>query len=175
MTFKWFGIFGIVCGLFSTAWAADKPDTITPHLNLLTINAIQTLETQGDELYLDVTAYPSNGKPHNFQVPKYPLYWGSNQLDKVNNVPIWQEPLANGEAVTLIISLVEQDIPLWGTDDLIGSIRVRLRNIDGKLESSWSMPNRVDAPTSILTKQGRAEKFQLVGENSNYEVFLFLK
>nr|NKB47518.1 hypothetical protein [Legionellales bacterium] len=77
-TIVWF------CCCSSVGWAAST-HTITPELNLLTVNAIKTLEVQGDELYLDVTVFSStaSGQSHTYQVPEQPQYWSSNQLDDV--------------------------------------------------------------------------------------------
>ncbi len=158
-----------VCNFAATA------KSVKPNVSMIHLKAIKTAEKNGDELYLAVTAYPSDGQPTHYQIPKYPLHWPSAKLDSLKNIKIWQDKLKPGQAVTLIVSLLEQDSPPWNTDDLIGTVRIRMKNKDGQLETSWSMPNRVDAPVSVMTKKGRAEKFDLLGEGSNYQLYLHLE
>mgnify|MGYP007073223540 CR=1 FL=1 len=162
------------CCLFEWSVAVSA-EAIEPQLYLLKLTANQTSEQQGDELYIDVTVYPSKGKATHFQVPQYPLSWPSRALNELTEVKLWGDALKEGESVTLIVSLVEQDSPPWDTDDLIGSLRVRLKNNAGDLESTWSVPNRTDAPVSINTKHGPAKRFHLTGDNSRYEMILHLK
>jgi len=158
--------------LFSlTAFA----QSLHPQINLLSIRGIKTVEQQGDELYLTVTVYPSKGKSKHYHLPRKPQHWRSNNLKKVTKVPVWEGSLPESEAVTVIISLMEKDLPPWNTDDLIGSVRVHLRNNKGKLESNWSIPNRVDGPVSTMSQWGRTERFELLGEDGQYHLYFMLK
>jgi len=166
---------GILCLSLSFPCFAASKHVLHPAVYMLRLKVIKTAEKNGDELYVGVTVYPSKAKPTHTQVPKYPLHWLSKHLDKLKRVKLWDGEVQEGHSVTLILSLIEQDTPPWDTDDLIGSVRIRLKNNRGHLETSWSMPNRVDAPVSVYSKYGRAEKFVLLGEGSNYEMFLALK
>lgn len=163
----------LLIGLTTTVFA--KNQDISVHLQLMRLKAVKMAEKNGDELYMTVAVYPSKGDASHFAVPKQPLFWPSRYLDKINNLKIWDGKLKNNEAVTLILSLMEQDTPPWNTDDLIGSVRVRLHNKKGKLEQTWGMPNRADVPVSVMTKYGQAKQFELLGEGSNYQMFLLLK
>ena len=73
-----------------------------------------------------------------------------------------------------MLSLMEQDAPPWNTDDLIGTVRVHIKNDNGKLISSWSMPDRADLPTEVYTKHGPAKLFELTGEGSRYQAYFLL-
>jgi hypothetical protein len=169
----------IACCLLSmlilpAAWASNK-QIITPTVRLVSMKAIQTAEQRGDELYLSVTVYPSKGKPTHTQIPKHPLYWPSRKIHEVKNIKLWRHLLKPGEAVTIIVSLMEQDTYPWNTDDLIGSVKVKLRNNGGELESTWAMPNRIDSPVRVLTKYGEVEKFVLQSDQAQYEMYFKLK
>jgi hypothetical protein len=154
---------------------AANNNIIDSSIDLTAIKAIKTTEKHGDELYFDVLVYSSNSKPKHYRIPNHPFHWPSEITHKLSDLNLWQGKIKPNEAVTLIISLIEMDSPPWNTDDLIGSIRVRLKNDNGKLVTSWGMPNRVDPPTAVIGRNGRVEKFQLLGDNSNYELFLRLK
>lgn len=164
--FAWIVALVFAC---STAWAAKS---VSPELILMHINPIKTLESSGDELYFDITEYPSSGKASHMRIPEYPLHWPSRHVKKLKEVSLWHKTLAPEQAVTLIVSLVEQDTPPWNTDDLIGTVRLHVKNVEGRLEYSWSTPNRADAPVSVQSRYGTAQKFQLLGEGGNYELFL---
>ena len=154
---------------------ASNNKVVSTKLDLTAIKAVKTTEKHGDELYIDVLVYTSKGKPKHYRIPHYPLHWPSDITHKLHDLNIWEGKLQPNESVTILVSLIEMDAPPWDTDDLIGSIRVRLKNDKGNLITSWSMPNRVDSPTAIIGRNGRVEKFLLLGDNSNYEVFLRLK
>lgn len=169
-----FVLLAMIVGLSVNGWASSN-NALHPELTMVHIKVKKTVEAGGDELYLDVTEYPSKGKASHFRVPEYPLHWPSRYLSKLKQVPIWDRAINENESVTLILSLVEQDTPPWNTDDMVGSIRVKLKNENGELQTSWSMPNRVDAPVTVLSKHGKAEKFELLGDRGNYEVYFLLK
>ncbi len=155
----------------ATAWAAKS---LTPELIMMHINPIKTLESSGDELYIDIAEYPSSGKASHYRIPKHPLHWPSRHVKKLKEISLWHKTIEPEQAVTLVISLLEQDTPPWNTDDLIGTVRVRIKNVNGKLEYSWSIPNRADSPISVKSRFGTAQKFELLGDGGNYELFLRL-
>ena len=147
---------------------------ISASLSLLSMKAIKTSEKVGDELYFDISVFPSYKLPSHERIPQKPIHWPSRGIHHLNNLGLWKGVLKPQQVVTLIISLMEMDAPPWDTDDLIGSVRIRLKNNNGTLETSWSIPNRVDAPVAVLGQGGQKEKFNLLGENSNYELMLKL-
>ena len=149
--------------------------SISPSVQLLSIKAVATAEKYGDELYMTVTSYPSKGKASHYQVPKFPLHWPSEHLGKIRNITLWNGNIDKGQAVELVMSLVEQDTPPWNTNDLIGTIKVKLHNKNGKLESSFSIPNMKQAGTVVKTKYGKATKFEFVGADYKYELVFMLK
>lgn len=145
--------------------------TVHPKIELLRIKAIQTTEKNGDELYFGITVYGTKKKPYRYQIPKYPMYWASQKLNNLSKVSLWQGVLDDGESVNLVISLMEQDTPPWNTDDLIGVISVHMKNQQGKITYSWRMPNRVDPVVTVTSKYGPAQKFELLGDSSRYELY----
>lgn len=147
---------------------------LNPALRLSAIKAIKTAEAGGDELYLDVTVYPSHGKPSHRQIPMRPLYWSSKALKNLKVVNLWSAKLEMGQTVTLIVSLVEHDVPPWNTDDLIGAVRIHVKNDAGILQSQWSMVNQKPPQLKIL-KENVQQTFQLTGEQSIYKLDLRLE
>ena len=149
--------------------------SIDPTLKLINIKSISTMEKRGDEVYMMVTVYPSDDKPKHYHIPKTPLYWPSEHLDKIKLLNIWHAEIKKDQAVTLILSLMDRDAPPWNTDDLIGEIKVQLKNNKGELESTWSLPNRTDPPITVMSKYGEARKFELMNDGGKYELYLVLK
>jgi len=162
----------VVLCIFSVAVHAK---TLYPTVSLLKIEEVKAQEAGGDELYLHITQYHSSGESETQTFPRRPTYWPSEHLDKIKNVKIWDNKLNKGESVEVIISLLEQDFHPWNTDDLVGTIKLRLRNDNGSLQSNWSMPNRADAPDTVNTKYGLAQRFTLIGDHHKYVLYLVLK
>ena len=158
--------------LTALSFAAGKDQAVA--VNLLHLKALQTSERGGDELYMSVTVYPSQGQPSTKQIPQRPLHWLNSHLDKINNLNLWKGKLAVGQSVSLMFSLMEQDAPPWNTDDLIGTVRVHIKNDAGKIISNWSMPNRIDSPTEVQTQHGAAKLFELNGEGARYQAYFLL-
>ena len=158
----------------SVVFAANN-NVIHPSVHLLSMKAVSTAEKRGDELYLNVTVFHSEGESDLFRFPAKPLYWPSEHIEKVDNLQVWDGQLKNGESAEVLFSLVEHDMPPWNTDDLVGTVRLHIKNTQGALEASWSMPNRTDSPMSVITKHGRAEKFSLIGDHGHYDLYFMLK
>ncbi len=154
---------------------AGQARVLNPKVELVAIKAHKTREKRGDEVYLAVTAYPSQQRPHHKQIPDNPLHWISSHLDKIKHVPVWGNGLAEGDSVTVIVSLMERDAPPWNTDDLIGTVKVHLKNANGRLQVSWSMPNSTESSATVKTRSGRTEKFELTGERSLYDLTFQVK
>ncbi len=158
---------------FTASYAGNK--TVSPQVDLLSITAHRIGEKTGDELYMTITTYPSEGKPSHYRIPKFPSHWMADKLGQINDIKLWKESIKPDQAVTIVFSLIEQDVPPWNTDDLIGTIQLHLKNVNGQIESKWHVVNFLAPPTIVHTKQGTAEKFDLVSEDGHYAVYLLMK
>lgn len=167
-------LFILLCSVFLSVQVFASNKTLTPEVTLKNIQAIKTLEKR-DELYLAVTEFPSEGLPSHFQVPKFPMFWPSTHLDKVVDFKIWARKLKPGSSVTLILALIDKDAPPWNTDDLIGEVKVHIKNDGGKLISSWRLPNRDDASDVLPTNESREGQFDLKAEKAHYKVTFAIK
>ena len=168
-------LFALVFVMSLPVWAKNS-QSLHPTINLVNISAVTTAERQGDELYMSVTAYPSSGRPTHYVIPKPPLHWLSDHLEQINTLKLWDGRVAQGEAVTLIFSLIEMDVPPWNTDDLVGTIRVHIKNDAGQLTSSWSMPNRSDEPIIVRGSKGATKQFEFIDdEGGHYKLTLGLE
>ncbi|STX93816.1 Uncharacterised protein [Legionella londiniensis] len=174
-------IFCIGFLFFSTAALAEKaPDspqknTIKPTLILNHLKPLKHQETGGDELYMDIGVYRAQKEGRFFRIPEFPKNWPSSQSDKIKKIPLWSEPIKDGETVILILSLLEQDVTPMNPDDLLGIMRVKLKNEKGTLNVQWSIPNRSVGPSTVMGEGGNIEKFELFSEEGQYEVYLSLK
>lgn len=158
--------------LVSTTFAASK--SINPKVILKSMEAVKTIEKR-DELYLAVTEFPSEGLPSHYQLPKFPMFWPSDHLHKVANFKVWSRELKNGEGVTLILALIDKDAPPWNTDDLIGEVKLHLKNENGKLISSWSVPDRDEQPPVTSIEKSKDKQFDLRGEGAHYKIRFVVK
>lgn len=158
----------------TSAPKVDDSKTIVPALHLLRLQSLKTSDQKTDELYLSILTFESTGKPHHYQIPEFPLYWSSKNLDQIKNLKIWQNPLAVGQGVTLVLSLMEHDAPPWNSDDWIGSLKIQLRNNQGNLEMSWVVPNRAEGPLKVISKFGEAEKVDLTDGKGTYSLYFYL-
>ncbi|AHE66357.1 hypothetical protein [Legionella oakridgensis] len=156
------------------AFAADE-QILKPILILNHIKVIAPHEQKGDELYFDITAFWADKPRKYYQVPKPPRYWASADSDKINSVPLWSEPLKPGQVVILLISLMDIDVLPMDPDDLIGIVRVKLKNENGVLHAIWSIPNRSIGPETIMGQKGEIQKFELSGPYGDYEIYLSLQ
>jgi len=175
-----FIIIPALCILISPLLQA-KSDPQTDHksikaeVRLLRIKALTTSEKEGDELFLHITEYLSNGKTLSYDLPKDNKHWDTKDLSKVNNYYLLSLKLRKGEAATIIFSLMEQDFKPWNTKDVIGSVRLRVMNNKGALESSWGMTNLSISPIVVHSRFGNANKFTIMGDGGRYEMYFLLK
>ena len=149
-----------------TAYAAK---TLTPEVTLKKIEMVKSHEKR-DELYLAVTEFPSTGLPSHTQVPKFPMFWPSTHLDKVTDFKVWAKALKPGDSATLILALIEKDAAPWNTDDLVGEVKLHVKNDNGKLIASWSVPNRDSESDVKPVSQGLQETFDLKDHHGQYRV-----
>jgi len=147
--------------------------TYNANVTLLKIEEIKTDESR-EELYIHVTHYHEKGDAGASVIPEHPMYWPSEHLSKVSDVALWDGELKEGQSVVILISLMEKDFPPWNTDDLVGTVRLRLKNDHGDLVSNWSIPNSANTPETINTKHGPAQKFVLLGSGNKYVLYLKL-
>lgn len=140
-------------------------------LKLEAIEKLQAQEDQGDELYFNITEYSSVDRASHYQVPDFPTHWLSAYLENVKDVAIWEKEVKDGESVELIISLVERDVPPWNVDDLLGSVKLKLKWNNNQLEKEWSIPNKTN--TRKIDEEVNA--FSLTGDESEYHMVLKVK
>lgn len=164
----------LLASLFSSFInAADNE--LNPRLILDHLKVIQVQEKDGDEIYFDISVYRANKSEHYFRIPANPNHWPSQLMDTISHVTLWSESLKAGETVTLIVSLMESDASPFNPDDLIGLVRVKLKNVKGVLQTSWSMPNRYDSAGKPAAQKRSMHKFDMLGEGAHYDIFLSLE
>lgn len=163
--FKFFvGLIG--CLALTSAYAGDIPVAI----KLSHISATKVSEGSGDEVYFSVTHY-SNQKGNDHQrIPMFPTHWLSQHLSQIKDIPLWQQTLSDGEAVQIILSLIEHDSPPWNVDDHIGSVKVTLKNHDNRLEAVWGQPDFKDKTPVEQSGSNSEPDFILKGNASEYSV-----
>ncbi|WP_133126722.1 hypothetical protein [Legionella nagasakiensis] len=166
---------GFLSLLFLSAAFAANEQVLKPSLILNHLKVAAPHTQAGDELYFDITAFWADKPRKYYQVPKPPKYWASIESDKINSVSLWSEPVKPGQVVILLISLMDIDVLPMNPDDMLGIIRVRLKNVDGVLHATWSIPNRSVGPETIMGQTGDIQKFELSGASGKYEVYLSLK
>jgi hypothetical protein len=148
-----------------------KQAGIMATVSLEHLTMIREDEKGGDELYLDVTAYPTKTRPTHVQIPEFPEYWMSGYAKEVKNVVLWKGRIPNNDTTTIVLSLVDRDIAPWNVDDVLGTVQVVLKNNNGTLETLWKKPNVNDQP--IVMKNMSAHKqlfnFNMI-KGSDYKV-----
>lgn len=141
-------------------------------IKLDVIEKIHAQEKGGDELYFSITEFPSKGRPSHYQIPEFPSHWLSEHLKGVQNVILWEKASKECEPVKVIISLVEEDLPPWNIDDLLGSIELNVKCENGKLATQWNIPNKEN--TAVIGNVNNA--FSFSGKNAEYHaIFSFEK
>lgn len=164
------GLLAILLLLQVMITAAATTD-LKPTLLLDHIKMIKTGESDGDELYFDITVYRAKQPAQYFRLPKQPFHEPSKLVGQFSKVKLWSEPLKVGESVTIIVSLIETDYTPLNPDDLIGLVRVKLKNNAGKLQATWDMPNQ---SMPAIDHNDKVQKFDVKGEGSQYEIYLSL-
>ncbi len=133
------------------------------------IKADKTEHKRGDKIYFSVTEYPSKGDPRITRMPAYPLHILTKDLAQMHDVILWQGLLDNKESLLLIITLLEQKLPLIQADDAMGSVQVLLKNDNGKINAEWGQPHFKDQP-KVEQKGKENPTYLLFGNNSEYTV-----
>lgn len=158
---------------------------IKPELILNQIKVGGEQEHDGDELFLTLNSRVSGGVIEYQRIPAKPGHWLSRQIDEVKNVSLWSAPLADGQSATVNIELNDEDAEPLDPDDLLGLMRVELKNEKGSLVVHWDIPQRtgIDAPKkregevadTFSEESGHVVKFLLNNDGSYYEVHLSVK
>ncbi len=127
-------------------------------------------EWLGDDLYFDISVLRSKKPTQYIRIPEFPFHLPSSKINTLKSTRLWSEPIKSGEKVILIVSMMDQDSKPLNPDDVIGLIRVELKNEKGSLHLKWSMPNQKSEPVNwaINTPQ----KFLLSNANGQYELYL---
>lgn len=137
----------------------------------------KTSEDKTDELYFSVTVYPSGSHPYHFRLPTFPNYWLSNHVDQIKSLKMWEANLEENQSVMVIISLIEHDAPPWDNDDLIGTMKLNIKNDKGSLVHEWVKPNQDDDQAVSQTQDAKSLKheFKLSGDQSLYSIVIRLE
>lgn len=139
-------------------------------LKLSAIERVTTTEEGGDELYFSITEYSSKMHPRHYVIPAFPTHWLSDHLNGVKDIVLWEKKLQDTEAVTVLVSLVESDVPPWNVDDLIGTVKLKAINNGEQIESQWRIPNKEYSEKL----SGSENSFVLSGEGGEYHIALGL-
>ena len=158
---------------------------VQPELVLRQIKVVKEQERDGDELYLTLSARVAGESPEYSRIPAKPDHWLSRQIDLVKDVSLWSKPILEGQSVTLVIELNEQDAEPLNSDDLLGIMRVQLNNEKGSLVIHWDHPDKkgLDAPKKQASQMvdrfsqgtGKVETYELDNDGAHYEVYLSVK
>lgn len=158
----------ILIGWIVPAMAAPiKP--IPVQLHLLSIQLVNTTERHGDELYFNITEFRHDHSVNHFSVPELPSVWKSKDLAQVKPLILWQQSIEQGKPEELVVTLVEHDTPPWDVEDVLGEVKIHLRNNDGKLISNWVAQTTSDIKT-IETPNGTIEHVKFSGNHGGYIV-----
>lgn len=129
----------------------------------------QETEVDGDHLYFYVTEYPSEGFAGEVRIPPFPMHWISKEVQNINRVKLWEGAIPKGECVSLVITLMNQMIPLMLSDKEIGSMQVNIANNNNKISAVWRQPNFQDN-TKVDQPYYDIPRFVMYGDESQYAV-----
>ncbi len=118
-------------------FAVANAQSLHPELVLNKITQVKASEKK-DEIYLTITEFSSTGKNRHYTIPQYPITWPQAALPQVKDLSVWKNTLAPGESAEIVVSVVEHDVPPWNTDDLVGTMKLRLKNTNGQLQHEWA-------------------------------------
>lgn len=165
-------MFAVIIGLFFILPVFAKDLTVT--LAVAQMQVVKKQEYTGDELYFNVAEYTKKGVQQFYRVPERPIHLRSNHLEHVKNFKLWHNTLKEGQSAQVIVSLVEEDLAPWDLDDLIGEVKVRLKNEGGKLITDWVMLNTTNHGEILKSDETDKRRFQLKGAGAHYRLDLQL-
>lgn len=149
-------------------------DDFEPLIILNSIEVNKTSEEYGDELYIVVTKFGADGSNTQYTIPEYPITWPSEAIHQIKDVHVWQGIVPVGAKDEIIIELVEHDVPPYNVDDSIGSIRIKLSNKDGKLnttwEQNWHETDKNKTEVVLQPNKGVSESYTFKGEGGDYNL-----
>ncbi len=155
-----------------TAIAAEKMLHVVVKMH--NIEQIQVQENRGDELYMSITEFGS--KTRYYRVPDQPFYWRGDSLQKVQDVELFSVDLAPQEKISLVFSLMEQDVAPWNPDDLLGAVKADLERTAKGMKETWVMP---DKQTVFIADSSKGElhpiEFQTKGARYRAQLSLEFK
>jgi len=138
-------------------------------VKLTKIESIKTTEKRGDELYFSISEYYNNEAPKLFRIPMFPLHWLSKELPSLKDIKLWEGSIANNQSVLLVLSLLEQDLEPWNSDDHIGSVQIKIINTKGKITTKWGQPKFVDQP-EVQQPNPKVPAYIMLGDGGKYKV-----
>lgn len=144
--------------------------SLEPQLNLIAIKSIRASESQGDELYFTVTEFRRAHVVKHYSIPEFPAVLSSKALENVPKLKLWQQELAKDERIELLVTLVEHDNPPWDREDILGTIKVLLKNENGKLSVKWLETKNSEAFGKEKEQTSPIGRFLFKGEKGLYQV-----
>lgn len=139
-------------------------------VKMLAIKRIKSTEISGDEIYISVTEFRSNDTVVHYTIPEQPLHWPERVLGKIENLDIWHGILRESQRTEVLLSVVDHDNPPLDADDLVGTVKLRMANHDGKLDVIWGVLGGQYVPEKISSPLGPAQRFTLTGDGGIYQV-----
>ena len=125
-----------------------------------------------DKIYLNIATYSSTKVNNDYQIPEAPLHWDANYLDQVKDLVLWEKSLGMDESMDFIISLIENDMPPWNPDELLGTVKLSVRSKNHHISSIWHADE--DA-VEVDSHQRKVHEYLMLGEHGRYVVGLKLK
>jgi hypothetical protein len=169
-------VFGLSTAcLLSMANNARAAMDIHPILKIVDIKATKTQENGGDEVYVQIAEYDSNGSSRAFTVPRLPLTWPSKHIDQVDDVQIWGGVLSKDQSTSLVVSFMDHDESPFNTDDLIGVFKLNIKNKNGKLVSDWTIPNVGIKPEAVEKYGHHAQRMHFTNNGEDYVIDVALE
>ena len=161
--------------LFSSAVVMAEPI----HVKLILDKIEQVKVTKawgGDELYFGIAQFSSDRKQNRFyEVPEFPEAWVSKNLSHIQNLTLWDMTLKDEQAIQLVVALTERETPPWGVDDLVGLLKIQLKNSKEGLLQKWDFPAGYSAPQVKMEQTDKGRYFVLTGDNSEYKIALSIR
>lgn len=136
------------------------------------IEQIQAQEKAGDELYMSVTEF--GPKTRYYRVPDQPFYWRGDSLQKVKDVELFSVDLEPKQKLSLVFSLMEQDVAPWNPDDLLGAVKADLERTAKGMKETWVMPDKQTVFISDSAK-GEVHPIEFRTKDARYRAQLSLE
>lgn len=123
-----------------------------------------------DQVYFHILEIDNQGKTTASRIPKFPLVSPVKKNTKLTNISLWKKVLNDGDSYQVIITVAEQDISKFSTDDLIGQAAVTFSNDGKKLITHWSVPQSDRKQTTKLLNEKDIILYEMKGDKGNYQV-----